>query len=73
MDTIHAGMARLRQLKITYAQRSEKHQISVSQEFLDTWCRNNVFCSGCLVALKWRLTPALSFCPPSLLEDLGPL
>jgi hypothetical protein len=36
MDTVHAGMVRLRHLKSTYAQHSKKKQKSINQEFVDT-------------------------------------
>jgi hypothetical protein len=73
MNTVHAGMARVRHLKRSYALYNDKNQKSINQEFVDTWCRNSVFCSGSLSAPKWSLSPSLSSCLPALRVTSGPL
>jgi hypothetical protein len=71
MDTIHAGMARLRHLKSTLNQRSDESRISIARDFEVIWYRNDVFYLGSFGTPKWRLSPALISFPLLETEPLG--
>jgi hypothetical protein len=54
LDTIHVGMARWRSFQSPTQVRTEANFRSIASEFIETWYKGQVFCSGSLSSPRWN-------------------